>query len=205
MTDRRRKTREQKAKTYRARIARRLARQREQDWLEAAQRADDDDLPLNFALTVTFRALAQETCCPAFMALSDAEKAKAIWAALRRVAASNGVEWIAARAPEYDSRKGPHLHVAAHMPDAVAMQEAVAAIERVTGAPAAWQALRGRRLGRVQGVIAISPGGGWMAQRDMGSDRGNPGLLRYVAKGAGKHRAEGQHRLSNALCALMRD
>lgn len=202
--DRRRKTAAQKERTKRERIARRDRRERQRTWSLAGQAAHLANMPINFSLTLSSHHLADEYgASPNFLSQSPERQELRIWAALRRVAQRHEVQWIAARAPEHDKGKGRHVHIVAHMPSDAAMRDAISAIERITGVSAAWIDGRGLSLGHhLHGVIAKSPGGAWMMQRDVIGEPGNPHLMAYVAKGSGKRRVDGQHRLSQDLRAL---
>lgn len=204
--DKRRKTEAQKARTRRARIDRQSAQRRRRKWQEAGRIAHEAGLPFSFHLTLTWGVIDNDDYRPSagISDLPHAERARRVWNALKRIADRRGVPWIAARAPEYDRNKRHHLHLAGHMPHD-ALRDVITTIERVTGAPAAWTDLRGRRLGRLQGVLAKSEGGGWLLQRDVQGETGNPYLLRYIAKGSGKRTAEGQHRLSRDLTAMLNE
>ena len=198
--DRRRKTSRQKERTKRDRLARR----RKRKWNAAGQAAHLAALPINFSLTLSLQHLPEERGASSrFIGKTPQQQELTIWAALRRVAKRHGVRWVALRAPEHDRGKGRHLHIAAHMPTEAAMRDAISALERMTGVSAAWIDCRGRSLGRwVHGVIAKSPDGAWMIQRDIAGEPGNPHLVAYVAKGAGKDRVDTQHRMSRDLIAI---
>jgi hypothetical protein len=200
--DKRFKTPAQKARTKRERLDRRNRRHREREWIAAAHAADQAGSPVNFLLTLSLHHLADEYgASERFLGLSSPENQELrIWAALRRVAQRHGVQWLALRAPEHDRTKQRHVHIGAYMPSDRALRDAIASVERITGVSAGWIDSRGRSLGRwVHGVVAKSPGGAWMIQRDVIGERGNPHLIAYLAKGSGKRRVEGQHRLSQDL------
>ena len=97
-----------------------------------------------------------------------------------------------------------------HLPDTRALRDAIEAIERLTGAPAARAPdMRGKTLpggGRpTHGVVAMSACGGWLLQRHVEAAGGSGvALASYAAKGSGKAKVEGQHRLSDSLSALAR-
>jgi len=209
-TDKRRKTPAQKAKTAVARIARAAGRRRLRLWAAAAPVALSAGYPLNIALTVTWAALQDgDRRLGHILDIGTVEREKRLWAELRMVAARAGVEWIAARAPEHDRTRGLHLHLAMHLPDSRAMRDALEVVEGLTGAPAVWCDMRGRTLrggGRVtQGVVAMSACGGWLLQRHVPTGNGSgEHLAKYAAKGTGKAKVEGQHRLSNELAARAR-
>lgn len=205
MADRRRRTEAQKAKTQRDRRDRHARQQREDIWRKAALAAHANGHPLNIAFTISQSALvAEDGHREDFTALTHEEQEKRMSAALRRLAQKHGIPWLSLRAPEYDPTKKRHVHIVAHFPED-AMREAIGAIERLTGVPATLLDLKGVRLGkRLQGVIAKSSNGSWMAQRDLFNVPGNPALVGYVSKGSGKHRVQGQHRASTALLELMR-
>lgn len=202
--DKRFKTAAQKARTKRERIDRRDRRQREREWIAAGQAADRAGVPVDFALTLSLHHLVAEYgASERFLSLSPERQELRIWAALRRVAQRHGVPWVALRAPEHDRTKQRHVHIGAHMPSDSALRDAITTIERITGVSAGWIDCRGRSLGRwVHGVVAKSAGGAWMIQRDVVGEPGNPHLIAYLAKGSGKRRVAGQHRLSKDLRQL---
>jgi hypothetical protein len=209
-TDKRRKTPAQKAKTAAARIARAAGRRRLQLWAAAATAASSAGYPLNVALTITWTTLQTgDKRLGHILDIGTVERERRLWSELRMVAARAGVEWIATRAPEHDRTRGLHLHLAMHLPDSRAMRDALAVVEGLTGAPAVWCDLRGRTLrggGRVtQGIVAMSACGGWLLQRHVPAGNGSgEHLAKYAAKGTGKAKVEGQHRLSNKLAARAR-
>lgn len=202
--DRRRRTPAQKERTRRERLASRDKRHRQRRWIAAGQAAHLAGAPLNVALCLSLRHLADEYGAhPDFLGLSPEQQERRIWIALRRVAHRHGVAWIAARAPEHDRTKGRHVHLAAHLPTDAALRDAIATVERITGVSAAWIDGRGRSLGRHHhGIVAKSPRGAWLIQRDVAGEPGNPHLLAYISKGSGKHHVAGQHRLSAELLSL---
>jgi hypothetical protein len=143
------------------------------------------------------------------LGLPPAERDRRVWAALRRVASRHAVPFVAVRAPEHDRQRGQHLHLALHLPGDDAIRDALAAIERLTGALADDVTITGRPLSGLgrqrQGVVAASPCRGWMLQRAVTGGGGSAvALAQYLAKSAGRDVALGQHRLSNALAALAR-
>lgn len=206
--DKRCKTEEQKATTRAARIARASARRRVITWSSAASAAETAGYPLNVALSVTWSALVEgERRDGHCLGLPAVERERRLWSALRLVSARAGVPWLAARAPEHDTRRGLHLHLALHLPDAASIRDALGVVERLTGAPAERVDMRGwsvRGGGRTHhGVIARSDCGGWFLQRRVEVLGGSgAALAAYAAKGDGKALVEGQHRLSNGLSAL---
>lgn len=141
--------------------------------------------------------------------MDEIKREKRLWAELRMVATRAGVKFIAGRAPEHDKTHGLHLHVTIHLPNIRAITDAIETIGQLTGAPAVWCDMRGRCLrssGRTtRGVVAKSACGGWLLQRqDPASNGSSVDLVTYTAKGTGKSKVEGQHRLSNDLAALAR-
>ena len=208
--DRRRRTEAAKAQTASARIERAARRRRSETWIMAAAEAEAAGHPLNAALHVTWSALAGgERRHGHVLGLEPVERERRLWAELRLVAARARVPWLAARAPEYDRRRGLHLHLALHLPDTAAFRDAIEVVERLTGAPAERVDMRGwsyRGAGRTHsGVVAWSGCRGWLLQRHVETFGGSGvALADYAAKGDGKAAVEGQHRLSNALSALAR-
>ena len=208
--DGRRKSEATKTATKRARIARASARRRLNTWSSAASAAEAAGYPLNVALHVTWSALVEgERREGHVLGLPAVERERRLWSALRLVAARARVPWLAVRAPEHDTRRDLHLHVALHLPDAAAIRDAIGVVERLTGSPAERVDMRGwsvRGGGRTHyGVVARSGCGGWFLQRRVEALGGSGvALVAYAAKGDGKAAVEGQHRLSNALSALAR-
>ncbi len=209
--DRRTRTADEKRQTRELRLLKAAQKRLEKKWLRAAIAAERAGVPLNSFVTVAWHALStagerREGHC---LHLPPAERDRRVWAALRRVAGRHAVPFVAMRAPENDRRRGQHLHVAIHLPTDDAIRDALAAIERATGAPAETLHLPGRPmagLGRYrQGVVAVSGCRGFMLQRAVTGGGGSAvAIARYVAKSAGRDVALGQHRLSNALAALAR-
>ena len=200
----------QKAKTATARNARADTHRRQRRWAEAALAASAAGYPLNFMLTVTWPKIDDGDRRPGhILEKPTVDRENHLWSELREVAARARVDWIAARAPEYDKTRGQHLHIAGHLPNDDALKDALNVVEHLTGAPAMWSDMRGRTLrggGRMsQGCVAMSANGGWLLQRHMATAGGDGfTLAAYAAKGAGKAKVAGQHRLSNALLALLR-
>jgi hypothetical protein len=208
--DRRRTTAAQKAKTAAARLARADTHRRQQRWTAAAIAATAAGYQLNFLLTVSWPKIEDgDRRAGHILAKKIVDRDTHLWSELRPVAARAGVEWIAARAPEYDKTRGQHLHIAGHLPNDRALRDAINIVENLTGAPAKWCDMRGRTLpgdGRTsQGCVAMSANGGWLLQRHMATAGGSGfALAAYAAKGTGKAKVEGQHRLSNALLTMLR-
>ncbi len=208
--DRRLRTPAQKAASAAARLARAATRRRRQLWTAAAPASEAAGYPLNTAITITWAALeGGDKRRGHILAMGEIEREKRLWSELRFVAARAGVEWIASRAPEHDRKHGLHIHLPMHLPDTGALSDALDVVERLTGAPAAWRDMRGRTLrggGRTtHGVVAMSACGGWLFQKHVAAMGGSSiALASYAAKGSGKSKVEGQHRLSNGLSALAR-
>lgn len=203
--DKRRRSPAQKAATAQARNARASARRRRDEWRESALAADKAGLPITAVLHVTWGALFANDGGPV-LRHSEVGRERALWRCLRRAVTRHGVPWVAVRAPEHDAAKGIHLHSAAHVPEP-AFGDVIAALERITGAPAAWVDLNGRRMRRggrmLRGVVAISACGGWLLARNVRPESGGAvGALAYLTKAAEKGLAAGQYRRSNALAAL---
>jgi len=195
-----------KARTRAARIARASARRLLADWARAARAADAAECPLNVAVHLTWSALLHGDMREGHvLGLAPVERDKRFWDALRLCAARAGVPWVALRGPEYDGRRGLHLHLVLHLPDSAAVHDAIGVIERLTGAPAERVIMEGRTWRRHHGVVARSACGGWLLQRHVAA-RGGSGekLAAYAGKGSGKALVEGQHRLSNELATLAR-
>lgn len=209
--DGRRRSEAEKARSAAARMARASTRRRVTGWIAAASAAEAAGHPLNVALHVTWSALIEgERRAGHCLGLSEVERERRLWRGLRQIAQRARVPWLAARAPEHDRRRGLHLHLVLHLPDASALRHAVEQIERLTGAPAEWidtggRAVRG--LGRRHhGAVARSACGGWLLQRGIeGLGGGGRGIAAYAAKGDGQAVVEGQHRLSHGLAALARE
>jgi hypothetical protein len=208
--DGRRKTAAQKAKTATARLARADTHRRQQRWTAAAIAASAAGFQLNFLLTVSWPKIEDgDRRSGHILAKKIVDRETHLWSELRQVAARAGVEWIAARAPEYDNKHGQHIHIPGHLPDDRALRDALDVVETLTGAPAMWCDMRGRTLrgnGRIShGCVAMSENGGWLLQRHVATAGGSGfALAAYAAKGTGKAKVEGQHRLSNALLTLLR-
>jgi len=208
--DRRQRTAAQKAQTKAARLARADTWRRKQRWTAAALAASEAGYPLNFMVTLSWPKIEDgDRRSGHILTKKIVDRETHLWTELRQVAERAGVEWIAARAPEYDKTRGQHLHIAGHLPNDRALRDAINIVENLTGAPAKWRDMRGRTLpgdGRTsQGCVATSANGGWLLQRHMATAGGSGfALAAYAAKGTGKAKVEGQHRLSNALLTLLR-
>lgn len=208
--DKRRKSEAALAATKRARLARASKRRRVSAWSRAASAAKTFGHPLNVALHITWSALIEGDRRDGHLLGKPAvERELHLWSDLRLVAARARVSWLAARAPEYDSGRGLHLHVAMHLPDATAIRDLIGVVERLTGAPAELVDMRGwseRRGARTHyGIVARSACRGWMVQRHIEGLGGSGAILSaYCGKGDGVAHVEGQHRLSNALSALVK-
>lgn len=207
--DRRRKSPAEKEQSAATRVARDATKRRVAEWTAAAEAAEAAGYPINVALHITWSALAGGECRPGHcLGLAAPKREVRIWSGMRQVAARAKVPWLAARAPEYDRKRGLHLHTMLHLPDEAALRDAVRQIEKLTGAPAEWIDPAGRSVrsaGRTtHGVVARSACGGWLLQRNVAALGASIGIAAYAAKGDGKAHVEGQHRLSNALSALAR-
>lgn len=187
---------------------------RQRRFVQAASAAVDAGVPLTVAITLTWHRLMQngERRDGNCLALAENERVMKIWNAVWRLLKRNRVPFIAARAPEYDATKGPHLHLPAHIPDDL-LKKVVAVIERLTGAPAeiyrAPDSAEFKRPYRTQGrvvhgVVAVSACGGWMVQKNLRPlTGGTTDIMRYTSKSARRPDAP-QYRLSHELAALAR-
>lgn len=117
-TDKRYKTAAEKAQTKAKRERRRSDKKRRAEWSAAAIMANANNTPLNHAVTTTWSALtyAEDAATNRLSALSENGKIRRLWSAMKRVADRQGVPWIAARAPEYDRKRGAHLHSVQFLP-----------------------------------------------------------------------------------------
>lgn len=188
---------------------------RQRQWMAAASAAVDAGLPLTVTLHITWHRLMQngERRAGNCLALAENERVTKIWNAVWRLLKRNGVPFIAMRAPEYDATKGAHLHLPAHVPDAL-LKKVVAVIERLTGAPAeiyrAPDSAEFKRPYRTQGrtchgVVAVSACGGWMLQKNLRPlTGGSTSIAEYTAKSSRRPDTGAQYRLSHELAALAR-
>jgi hypothetical protein len=197
--DKRRKSEAAKRKTAVERNNRRKRNIRKRKWQSANQAAAHAGFPMNTAITASWSQLG----------IDDAHGAElALWDGLRKLAKDNGFAWLAMRAPEKGGRGGRHMHLFCHAPDDTARLAIIGLIAEKTGAAWAWLDLNGRRLkdcgsGKpIHGIMAKSRGGEWMVQRNLPDLGGVDILTAYLAKGDGKSRVDGQHRMSQALEAL---
>ena len=191
--DNRHRTEAQKQQT-RQRLAAKADRQRRvAEWRSSELAARQAGYPINTLITV----------------LSDAENieriAASLWRRLRRLMARHGLPFYAFRGPEYAPRRGLHLHMATHLPEAL-YDDVAAILADVTGAGMApWFDVAGRRLGETYGVITKSNDKTWMLQRYVeGAGGSHWQLVEYAAKGSGKEKAIGRHQRSGALIELTR-
>jgi hypothetical protein len=165
----------------------------------AARAASRAGFVLNVHITVSWTMLG----------IDDAHGAElALWRSLRTLAKSGGFPWLAIRAPERAGRGGRHVHILCHAPDDAARLAIIGLIAEKTGAPRAWLHLDGKRLQdcgrRIEGIMAKSDGGHWLAQRNVDHRGGIEGLVDYLPKADGKAKVGGQHRMSGTLAALVR-
>lgn len=143
------------------------------------------------------------------LGLPENERIARFWSGLRRIAKKHGIEFIALRAPDFDSSRGHHVHMAAYMPDA-AQRAIINLLERVTGSK-----LRGdywpnghkeTEHGRIcYGVVARGNHGAWMLQKNTRPlTGGTDDVIEYMIKNSGSHPVQSQYRLSNTLSALVK-
>lgn len=191
--DRRRRTEAQKRAT-RQRLAAKADRERRlPEWRKSAEAAHQDGCPINAHITV----------------LSDPENIErvstSLWRRLRRLMARRGVPFYALRGPEYAPRRGLHLHIALHLPEAL-YDDVAAILAEITGAEMApWFDVAGRQLRKLYGIVTKSTNKSWMLQRYVAGAGGSHWkLVEYVAKGSGKEKAIGRHQRSDALIELTR-
>lgn len=189
--DRRRRTDAQKRKTREKQLATADKKRRVAEWRNSELAARQAGYPINALITV----------------LSDAENiervAASLWRRLRRLMARHGVPFYVFRGPEYAPRRGLHLHLALHLPEAL-YGDVAAILADVTGAAMApWFDVAGRRLGWCHGVVTKSADKTWMLQRYVASAGGSHWqLVEYAAKGSGKAKAIGRHQRSGELIDL---
>lgn len=163
-------------------------------------------------ITVTWSALinADRRDGAHILGLAERDRVQRLWKALARDMGAAGIPWLAARGPEYDKRRGHHLHVVMHAPEK-AFLRITRTLERLTGSDREWFDPRGRTVpgnGRDhKGVVALSACRGWMVQRHLeGMSKVTPGLAKmdYVAKGVGAEKVSCRHRLSRELKDLVK-
>ena len=191
--DNRHRTEAQKQRT-RHRLAAKADRQRRvAEWRSSELAARRAGYPVDAHITV----------------LSDAENieriAASLWRRLRRLMARHGVPFYVFRGPEYAPRRGLHLHLALHLPEAL-YGDVAAILADTTGAEMSpWFDVAGARLGRLHGVVTKSADKTWMLQRYVeGAGGSHWQLVEYAAKGSGKEKAIGRHQRSGALIELTR-
>jgi hypothetical protein len=193
------------------RLAELAAERRRVQWSAAGSAAVAAGVPLSVVVHITWSAcIASEQRHGHWLGLPEAERVNRLWDRLRRLVKRHGIEqFLAARAPEYDTTKGTHLHLALHLPDA-ALREVIELIERVTGAPTNQLHLPDgatiRRAGRrLQGVLALGDAGAWLIQKNTRPlIGGEQGFLGYASKAPRSEMVQSQFRLSNDLVALTR-
>lgn len=182
-------------------------RQRAVTWRTAGLALEAAGRPMTRFLSITWSAIAAaDPHHSILLALPENERVKLLWDRTRRLTADHGEEeWIAARAPEYDTQKHLHLHMGFRLPEKAAADRAmVALIERLSGVDAEHFWPEGRTLkrhGRTSlGVIAVGYCGAWMLQKNirLGSG-GTNGLMTYVTKAPRASETSAQFRLSNDL------
>lgn len=204
------KTADEKAATKRRKIRRAIVRRRQEPWRVAARVALENGTPLTAVICITWTAcLASDLMDGHRLGLPEQQRVSVLWAGLRRIATSHQIAFIAARAPEYDSTRGHHLHLAVHMPEA-AQRAIVRLLERVTGSRLKGEiSPNGRRDSHQRrmsyGVIARGSDGAWLLQKNTRpTTGGTEGALEYMTKGFGSERVQTQYRLSNVLSGLVK-
>lgn len=180
-------------------------------WTQAGHAVEAAGLPLTTAITITWAACeVAERNDGHILGLPEKDRVNTVWDRLRRLAAEYGAEaWIAARAPEYDEKKGHHLHIGARIP-AAADFRLIRTIERLTGAPHETIYTKPTTITRpggrkCHGVIAIGQLGAWMIQKNTRAwDGGSHGIMRYITKNPRPVETSAQFRLSGDLLRIAR-
>jgi hypothetical protein len=178
---------------------------RQRQFAAAAVASSAAQYPLTFTFCLTWDALARagERRDGHCLHLPEAKRVSRLWRNLKSMCRRHGLTFIAMRGPEYDARKGSHMHVSMHLPDYL-LPDLVNILTHITGAPAdiatSFTASEMKR-----GYKARSACRGWLVQRNMRA--GNGGDVRvaeYLSKASSRAGVVVQYRLSDALSALVK-
>lgn len=193
--DKRRRTDAQKRQTKQRLLDDADRRRRIAEWRASEAAARAAGVPINAQLTVLSKT-------DDIVAVTES-----LWRRLRRLMGRKSLLFIAARAPEYAPGKKQHIHIVAHIPERLYGDVANIVSDVTKTAMAPWFDPNGRRLGRngPYGVVTMAHNGAWMFQRHVDGIGGSPErLVKYGAKGQGKHRSIGRHQRSQHLIEITR-
>lgn len=189
--------------TAQERSAKQQREKRAQRYTWAARVSAAAGYPLTHHLTLTWAALRHgERRDGHCLHLSEPEVVRRLWRNLKHLHRKHGMPFVGMRAPEYDARRGQHLHLALHLPEQL-VPDFVQVIERLTGAPTDTTVIF--TVGeRHRGYVARSACHGWLMQenRRVGAG-GEVGLAEYAAKSAQKPEGGARYKLSTDLLSLM--
>jgi hypothetical protein len=159
--------------------------------------------PLTYQLTLTWNALQHgERRDGHCLHLPEADAVTRLWRNIKNLTKSNNLPFIAMRAPEYDTRRGSHVHIALYLPKKLT-PALIRVIENLTGAPNDTTATF-TIMERERGHLARSACRGWLLQenRRVGAG-GESGLAQYLAKAAQRPKNASRYYLSGDLSRLV--
>lgn len=187
----------------RERSARKHQANRADQFKAAASAASAAGFPFTHHLTITWGAcLAGERRPGHSLHLAEPAKVSRLWRNLKGLMKKNGQPFIAMRAPEYDARKGCHLHVAIHANDNL-IPSLIHVVERLTGAPDDTTTVFTLEDKHRRGFIARSECCGWLLQENLRIGTGGEhGLAGYLGKAIPRAEVVAQYRLSDDLHRL---
>lgn len=190
------------ALTARERSAKQQREKRTARYTAAAKLSASTGYPLTYHITLTWHALQygelREGNC---LDMSETQILSRLWRNLKHLAKTNGLPFIAMRAPESDERKGAHVHIAMHLPEHL-RPALIRVIEKLTGAPDEREKFTCAEHNR--GFLARSGCKGWLLQenRRIGAG-GEIGLATYLAKSARRPESASRYYLSGDLSRLV--
>lgn len=187
----------------RERSAKQQREKRAQRYTTAAHVSTATGYPLTHQLTLTRNALLLgERLDGHSLHLSEAAFISRLWRNLKNMLRKRGLPFIAMRAPEYDARRGQHVHVALHLPEQLT-PDLIRVIENLTGAPNDTTTVFSVTE-RNRGYLARSGCNGWLLQgnRRVGAG-GELGLTGYLTKSAPRPEISARYYLSGDLSRLV--
>lgn len=185
------------------RSAKQQREKRAQRYTTAAQVSARMGYPLTYQLTLTWNALQHgERRDGHCLHLPEPDAVTRLWRNLKHLTKSNGLPFIAMRAPEYDARRGSHIHVALYLPERLT-PALIRVIENLTGAPDDTTTVF--TIAEInRGYLARSACHGWLLQgnRRVGTG-GELGLTKYLTKSAQRRENASRYYLSGDLSRLV--
>jgi hypothetical protein len=184
------------------RSARQQRDRRKARFTAAAKLSADAGYPLTCQMTLTWHALQygelREGNC---LDMPETKILSRLWRNLKHLAKTNGLPFIAMRAPENDAHKGLHVHIALHLPEHL-RPALIRVVEKLTGAPDGQEKFKCAERNR--GYFARSGCKGWLLQenRRVGAG-GEIGLATYLTKSARRPESTSRYYLSGDLSRIV--